>query len=209
MELFKNKSVFFLTSLCLIFFLFFALSENHLESNEFTYVGVSVCRECHGEDAIGNQYAIWVSSPHAKAFFTLLTDRGMKIAEKEGISDPTGHPGCLRCHTTGRGRYEKLKSEGVGCEACHGPGSEYHTASNHVDYNNRENGYRRALRLGMYPIRGIESLKRRERLCTSCHQDERPCFPEKPEEIQQQKLYIHTIDSLIKGNTNFRHPLRR
>ena len=209
MEFFKSKILFILISASLTFILIFILSENHLESNEFTYVGVSVCKECHVEEAVGNQYAIWVSSPHAKAFFTLLTDKGMKIAAKKGISDPSSHQDCLKCHTTGRGRYEKLKSEGVGCEACHGPGSEYHKASNHVDFNNRESAYRRALRLGMYPIRGIESLKRRERLCTSCHQDERPCFPETTEEIQQQKLYLHTIDSLIKGNTSFRHPIRR
>lgn len=177
--------------------------------NNFTYVGVNVCKECHGEDAIGNQYAIWVASPHARAYFALLTDKAMEIAKKEGIADPANHSDCLRCHTTGRGRYEELKTEGVGCEACHGPGSEYHKASNHVDYTNRENGYRKALRLGMYPIRGIDSLKRRERLCTSCHRDDRPCYPETPDEIHQQKIHIHTIDSLIKGNINFKHRLRR
>jgi len=192
-----------------IFISAFILFTDDAPGNNFTYVGVNVCRECHGEDAIGNQYAIWVSSPHAKAFFSLLTDRGMVIAKKEGIDDPVNHPDCLRCHTTGRGRYEELKSEGVGCEACHGPGSEYHKASNHVDYTNRENGYRKALRLGMYPIRGIDSLKRRERLCTSCHRDDRPCYPESHDEIHKQKIYIHTIDSLIKGNVNFKHRLRR
>lgn len=204
------KKVIFIIALCsALLVTFFIFSQKGIKADGFTYVGANVCKECHGEDAIGNQYAIWVSSPHAKAFFTLLTDKGMKISAKQGINDPTSAAECLRCHTTGRGRYEELKSEGVGCEACHGPGSEYHKASNHVDYNNRENGYRRALRLGMYPIRGIDSLKRRERLCLSCHRDDRPCFPETTEEIKQQKLYIHTIDSLIKGNTNFRHPLRR
>lgn len=209
MELFKNKPLIFFLSASIILMFFFISNENYLSGNDFTYVGVGVCRECHGEDAIGNQYAIWVSSPHAKAFFTLLTDKGMAISKREGIADPAKSLDCLKCHTTGRGKYEDLKSEGVGCEACHGPGSEYHRASNHVDYTSRENGYRRALRLGMYPIRGIDSLKRRERLCGSCHRGERPCFPQSSEDVKKQKIYLHTIDSLIKGDTNFRHPLRR
>lgn len=209
MELFKNKPFIFLSAVCLIFIFFLISNGRFLAGNGFTYVGVNVCRECHGEGAIGNQYAIWVSSPHAKAFFTLLTDKGMEIAKREGIADPVNSSDCLKCHTTGRGQYEDLKSEGVGCEACHGPGSDYHKASNHVDFTSRENGYRRALRLGMYPILGIESIKRRERLCTTCHRNDRPCFPKGSKDIHTQKIHIHTIDSLIKGDTNFRHPLRR
>lgn len=209
MKLFQKKPLILFLAFCLIVVSFFILNENYLNGNDFTYVGVSVCRECHGEDAIGNQYAIWVSSPHAKAFFTLLTDKGMAIAKREGIDDPAKSRDCLKCHTTGCGQYEDIKSEGVGCEACHGPGSEYHKASNHVDFICRENGYRKAIRLGMYPILGIESLKRRERLCGTCHKNERPCFPQGSKDIQNQKIYIHTIDSLIKGDTNFRHPLRR
>lgn len=208
-KLFKSKFLIFFSTVCLTVTGFIILNETCINGSDFTYVGVGVCRKCHGEDAIGNQYAIWVSSPHARAFFTLLTDKGMTIAKKVGIADPASSQDCLKCHTTGRGQYEEIKSEGVGCEACHGPGSEYHRVSNHVDFICRENGYKKAILSGMYPILGIESLKRRERLCYTCHNNDRPCFPQDPKDIQKQKLYIHTIDSLIKGDINFRHPLRR
>jgi len=99
--------------------------------------------------------------------------------------------------------------EGVGCEACHGPGSEYHTASNHVDYSSRENGYRRALKTGMYPVLGIDSLKTREKMCLSCHKNSRPCFPEGQVRIFEFAIPIQTVDSLKKGDINFRHPLLR
>lgn len=175
----------------------------------FTYTGVKVCKDCHGEDAIGNQYKIWAISPHAKAYNSLLGEKASEIAEKSGITSPEKNYKCLRCHATGKGKVESIIKEGVGCESCHGPGSEYYKASNHVDYNSRENGYRRALKLGMYQIRGIGSLKRRERLCLSCHTKERLCFPDNPSSIYEYKIPIQTIDSLWKGDVNFRHPLRK
>ena len=108
-----------------------------------------------------------------------------------------------------KGCVESIIKEGVGCEACHGPGSVYYIASNHVDYSSRENGYRRGIKNGMYPILGIGSLKTRERLCLSCHKKERPCYPENPVNNYEYKIPIQTIDSLWKGDVNFRHPLRR
>ena len=109
---------------------------------------------------------------------------------------------------TGKGSSSVTAKEGVGCEACHGPGSGYYRANVHVDYTSRENGYRRALNAGMYPIRGIKSLKFRERLCLSCHDKKRPCFPENGNPWDYL-IPIQTVDSLEKGDVNFRHPLRR
>lgn len=179
------------------------------ESSTFTFIGSKACRECHGDDAIGNQYKIWLLSPHAKAYNLLLGKKAQAISEKLKITSPEKSYECLKCHATGRGKVESIVSEGVGCESCHGPGSVYHLASNHVDYNSRENGYRKAVRYGMYPILGIESLKARERLCLSCHRKERPCYPDGNVNDYQYKIPIQTIDSLWKGDVNFRHPLRR
>ena len=175
----------------------------------FAYIGSNACKECHGEDAIGNQFKIWSLSPHAKAYNLLLGEKAAEISKKAKINFPEKDYGCLKCHTTGKGAGSSIIKEGVGCEACHGPGSEYYTASNHVDYTSRENGYRRAVKLGMYPILGIESLKTREKLCLSCHRPERPCFPENKRNTYEFKIPIQTIDSLRKGDVNFRHPLRR
>ena len=179
------------------------------ENEYFTYVGSTVCKECHGEDAIGNQYKIWALSPHAKAYNILLGDKAADIAKRHDIKSPEQDFECLKCHATGRGESEAATKDGVGCEAGHGPGSEYYKASNHVDYSSRENGYRRGIRYGMYPILGIASLKKREKLCLSCHRQERPCYPENILNNYNYKIPIQTIDSLMKGDVNFRHPLRR
>lgn len=177
-------------------------------SERFQFVGYAVCAECHGEDAIGNQVKIWLASPHSKAFAVLGSKKSAEIAKKYGITRPETDTNCLKCHTTGGGQSPVTANEGVGCEACHGPGSEYHRANVHVDYESRENGYRRAVRAGMYPIRGIRALKLREKLCLSCHVRTRPCFPENANPYDYM-IPIQTVDNLQKGNVNFRHPLRR
>lgn len=174
----------------------------------FQYVGAAVCAECHAEDAIGNQMKIWLASPHAKAFTALGGRKAADIAKKNGITEPKSDVKCLKCHTTGGGESGVTAKEGVGCEACHGPGSEYYRANVHVDYESRENGYRRAVKSGMYPIRGIKALKLREKLCLSCHVKTRPCFPENGN-VYDYMIPIQTVDNLQKGNVNFRHPLRR
>ncbi len=192
-----------------LLFITFPLRGIEEEGKSFTYVGSKICKDCHAEDAIGNQYKIWTLSPHAKAYAVLLGEKGSEIAKKLNIASPGKDLKCLKCHSTGKGFTESTIKEGVGCEACHGPGSEYYSASGHVDYSSRENGYRTALKNGMYPIRGIESLKKREKLCLSCHVQERPCYPENTKNNFEFKIPIQTIDSLWKGDVNFRHPLRR
>jgi len=133
----------------------------------------------------------------------------MDVAEKVGLKNTSQEKACLKCHTTGGGDYEVTAREGVGCEACHGPGEKYYTANNHVDYNSRENGYKKAIKFGMFPILGIESLKRREKLCLSCHNNNRPCFEYDPKNPYKYSIPIQTVDSLMKNDINFRHPLRR
>lgn len=80
-----------------------------------TYVGSQSCKECHEED-----YEIWKKSGHAHAFATLV--------RRESDADPT----CIGCHTVGFGEpsgyrraYRDSKLTDVGCESCHGPGSEH------------------------------------------------------------------------------------
>lgn len=179
------------------------------ESRSFTFIGSKACKECHGLDYIGNQYKIWEKSPHAKSYISLTTQKSLEIAQKLGIPSPEQDYRCLKCHATGKGISSAIAKEGVGCEACHGPGSEYYKVSNHVNYSSRENGYRRAISLGMYPIIGIKSLKAREKLCLSCHSKNRPCAPEKPPGNYDDVIPLQVIDSLWKGDVNFRHPLRR
>jgi len=177
---------------------------------KITYVGQKKCMVCHSAEAIGNQHNTWLSSPHAKAYLTLKTKKALKIAKKSNITKPWNSLKCLKCHTTGKGLYKITKTEGVGCEACHGPGSLYSEMENHVNYRNRKSGYNRAKKFGMFPILDYEdNLKKRERLCLYCHRKRRPCFPTSRKEIQKQIITIQVIDKLIKGNQNFQHQLRK
>jgi len=98
-----------------------------------SYVGVKVCTKCH--DVHGES---WVGTSHAKAFESLKANtkaEEKKKAKLDPAKDYTKDKDCVGCHSTGFGKpggfalgkdpggSEKLGS--VGCEACHGPGSDY------------------------------------------------------------------------------------
>lgn len=95
------------------------------------YVGVMACAECHKGPSMGYQFSRWRMSRHALAYARLSTPRALEIAEKEGIEgSPQKDEACLRCHTTGGSQSVNAEAsfsidEGVGCESCHGAGSEY------------------------------------------------------------------------------------
>ncbi len=96
------------------------------------YVGVMACEECHSGAMMGHQFSKWRLSAHAEAYAVLGTQKARDIAKEKGVKvDPQESDECLRCHTTGHGEPAGrfLPSfdiaQGVSCEACHGPGSEY------------------------------------------------------------------------------------
>lgn len=169
-----------------------------------SFIGIESCKKCHEAAAIGNQYGMWLSSPHAKAYQTLTTQKAVDIAEKAAAGAPVESMQCLKCHTTGGGKTDATRTEGVGCEACHGPGSIYHDFSNHASFESRENSYRKAVSLGMYPILKLEGIKAREKLCRYCHTAERACFPENPDERRRQNLPLSLI-----ADFPYRHPVLR
>ncbi|MCK4888391.1 MAG: hypothetical protein KAS97_00585 [Candidatus Aminicenantes bacterium] len=86
------------------------------------YVGAKKCKLCHNSTRNGKAYETLYHTKHSKAFAGLVED---------GKADD---PYCVVCHTTGfnEGGYKmgapdtyNSKFEGVQCEECHGPGSEY------------------------------------------------------------------------------------
>ncbi len=92
------------------------------------FVGTKKCKMCHKGDKRGNVFEKWMERKHSKAFETL---------KKEGKEKD---PACLECHTTAfnKGGYkigdpDASKFEGVGCESCHGPGSDYKKMSTMKD----------------------------------------------------------------------------
>lgn len=207
-----NIKIYRITGVCVVIMgtLVFFLAPHLLKANrKLTYIGVKICKQCHNESKTLNQYRIWLRSPHARAVKTLLTPKALKIAEKKLVANPSENLKCLKCHTTGGGRSSITKSEGVGCESCHGPGSEYYEITMHVDFQYRFNGYLKAKKNGMYPIlKYEENLRKREKLCLYCHRKARPCQPKTGSEIKRQALTIQNIDKLHKGNINFYHSLR-
>jgi YVTN family beta-propeller protein len=96
------------------------------------YLGSAACGKCHTGAAMGHQDSRWRLSAHARAYAALSTPEAAERARKAGVEgDPRTSPACLRCHATGGGVTGGEEGfslrEGVGCEACHGAGSEYAT----------------------------------------------------------------------------------
>ena len=96
------------------------------ERNEARYVGVDVCGACHATTTSALVYQDWKESPHSRAYSSLESTR----AEEYLKVNQASLENCLQCHTTlgreGANEFEeKLNGDGVGCERCHGPGSEY------------------------------------------------------------------------------------
>lgn len=104
------------------------------------YIGVQACAECHKGPMMGYQFSNWRQSAHAKAYARLATPEAYEMARSKGIAGhPQQSPDCLRCHTTSGGtgaqaRESYFLDEGVGCEACHGPGSEYQFEAVMIDH---------------------------------------------------------------------------
>ncbi len=179
---------------------------NSVESRRVksSYVGVDACKKCHGSTSIGSQYKIWAATPHAGASQTLSSGKALKIGQKYGINTPSKDLKCLKCHATGGGKNPDTISEGVGCEACHGPGSRYRDFDNHASFDSRENAYRKAIRLGMYPIIGDDSIKAREKLCRHCHTQKRLCMDwNTKDKSKLRELPLSLIADFI-----YRHPVR-
>ncbi len=143
---------------------------------EARFVGVETCgsSQCHGSnEPWGNatvsmkERLIWQEhDKHARAFATLSSDDGRAIATKLGLADASQAPQCLSCHSTyvpqaQRGPKFSLQ-QGVGCESCHGPGSQF--LATHVQPTSDHAGNVAA---GLYPS---NEPGPRAALCMSCHQ---------------------------------------
>ncbi|CAA7620505.1 cytochrome c family protein [Magnetospirillum sp. UT-4] len=102
-------------------------------ADKATYEGFKVCAKCHDLQA-----EAWQATSHAKAFDILKPGQRAEAKVKAKVDpnkDYTADPGCLGCHTTGYGEpggYDPAMPPaqakalaGVGCESCHGPGSQF------------------------------------------------------------------------------------
>ncbi len=149
---------------------------------EYDYVGSRKCGECHTRGDTGGQYVSWMTSGHGHAYWELHTDWARFLAsirdEYADIEEPFSEWRCLKCHVTGAqesdGRFAGSfgKEEGVGCEACHGPGSAYIDPEIMSDRQLfLENGGRIA----------------DERTCRQCHEDDSFHFDERLPKISHPR----------------------
>jgi hypothetical protein len=114
------------------------------------FVGTNQCQSCHQEE-----FQQWKTTAHGAAFATMLAKHR------------DHHPGCVQCHVTGfelaggfslKDQSSVKRMANVGCESCHGPGSE------HLRAPSRDNILRSP----------------KQDVCASCHSETHSDFPSHP-----------------------------
>ena len=168
-------------------------------AKEHQYVGAKKCKTCHKKELIGDQYGKWEKSKHAKAYEALKSDKAAQIAKEKGLAKPAYESDeCLQCHMTGHGKpasaFAKgpLKAEdGVQCESCHGPGSNYKSKKTMSDHD-------KAVAAGLWDPGNDEKI------CTACHNDKSPTWdPAEGFDYAKRKEEIaHPIPADVKGKYN-------
>ncbi len=137
-----------------------------------TYVGVQTCGMCHKSAKQGEQLKVWQQSAHSKAYKTLQTKEADEISQKLYKKNAVDAKECLSCHVTGAGLDKsmfgsKFKIEdGVQCEACHGPGSEYKSMKIMKDKA-------AAVKAGLVLYKDEKDI---EKFCVTCHNEKSPTF---------------------------------
>lgn len=138
------------------------------EAPEHNYIGVEACASrCHARDRTGNQMGQWQASAHASAYQALAGEQAQAIAAERGIENPQEAGECLQCHVTAYGVAAEHLAEGfditqgVQCEACHGPGEDYSPMRVMRDVD-------AAVAAGL--------VVPDESVCTGCHNDQSPTF---------------------------------
>lgn len=141
-------------------------------ANELEFVSSKKCKMCHLK-----QYSSWEETKMARALEVLKPGQAVEAKKKQGLdpeADYTSDPECLQCHSTGYGKpggfvslEETPNLAGVGCESCHGPGSEY-LKPELMSLKNKEHTLESVREAGLiYPVT--------EETCKSqCHNEKSP-----------------------------------
>jgi len=135
------------------------------------FVGASKCKMCHKTPESGEQFPLWEKSKHANAYAVLATEEAKKVAAEKGIENPQEADACLKCHVTGHGAPAELlgtkydKTEGVGCESCHGAGADYYKKKTMV-----------SIITGEIDGATVGLVIPDEKTCKTCHNEESPTF---------------------------------
>ncbi len=166
------KRKFYIPALVVFFISFIFLTASSTQTTgDFKYVGVDKCAGmCHKGDAKGRQLEIWQDSKHSQAFKNLQTPEADKIAQDKGFTTPAAEtPQCIKCHVLGKDidatELEDTfdKTQGVQCETCHGPGSEYKKITIMKDKQKAMDN-------------GLIIHTEKEAFCVTCHNADSPTF---------------------------------
>ena len=149
------------------------------EATTHSYVGAGGCESsnCHGGTTplaqtqsriLGNEFATWtVADKHSHAYVVLSNARSKRMIEILKISDPTTDARCTVCHAVGSP--QKSLSDGVACEACHGPASDWLGSHLQVKSNSPQD---LAVTHADSVSKGMTDTKRldvRAKMCLACH----------------------------------------
>ncbi len=132
-----------------------------LIGQDFTFIGASKCAICHKTDKQGRQYPIWQESKHSQSLAALSSPQAADVAKQANVQNPAESPDCLKCHAPLHEKAAELKAEGVTCEVCHGPGSEYKKLSVMKDVAVAKQN-------GLITYDSPEAVKKQ---CLTCHEN--------------------------------------
>jgi hypothetical protein len=155
---------------------------------KFNGAGSCSNAQCHGGskeqtngETFSNEWTMWSSGidpmadpHHGKTWAALKGAQGARIAQGLGIANATKSDRCLSCHaldvpTALQGKNYKL-SEGVTCEACHGPSDKWldpHSTKGWYAQQKQHMHFQALLTTtGLYDTRPVHARAER---CTSCH----------------------------------------
>ena len=137
------------------------------------YVGPGSCSAvaCHGAVRPGSgrilqtEYSTWIARDrHARATEVLGNAVSQRMGKILGIGAPQQSAKCLACHALdvpASARARTFASEGVSCEACHGP------ASGWLGYHVRRDAtHEESVKRGMHDTKDLVT---RTETCLTCH----------------------------------------
>jgi hypothetical protein len=140
------------------------------------HLGVASCggSTCHGrQEGDGkvvrqDEIKLWqedssAGGTHSRSLRLISGPRGQAIAARLGIGDPASAPMCLGCHVDPAANHGPRfqKSDGVGCEACHGGAQNWIQTHYTVGASHARN-----VAQGMTPL---DNPKVRAGVCLDCH----------------------------------------
>ena len=167
-----------------------------------TYVGSDACKACHFK-----QHRYWKKTGMAKAMDSLkptteaddkeLFDR-KKASNVDPAKDYTTDASCLACHTTGYGKTGGYptdaaanaeaagKQDHVGCEACHGAGSEY------IKFKEAKLAADDKAKFTFDELAPSGLAKPDEANCKTCHNDKNPTNASDDFKFKVEKDLVHS-----------------